>query len=78
MPQFSYIARTAAGTLEKGSVTAPTPESARERLRKQQLLVEELKEEETGSRIGFASGMPWTTTENDMPKTDPALDKLMK
>lgn len=74
MPSFSYIARTASGTMEKGSVTAATAEAAREKLRKQHLMVEELKEtsshEETET-IGFSGAMPWTTTEDDLATVPP-------
>ena len=65
MSSFSYIARTAAGTLEKGSIEASTPEQAREKLRKRQLIVEELKAEESEKPISFAGAMPWTTTDED-------------
>jgi hypothetical protein len=42
MPQFSYVAHTMDGTLRRGSIEAQDTETAREQLRKQQLLVEEL------------------------------------
>jgi hypothetical protein len=67
MPTFSYIARTAEGTLDKGTIDAANHEAAREKLRKKQLLVEELKEAHESKPIGFAGAMPWTTTD-DAPK----------
>jgi len=63
MPTFSYIARTGDGTLEKGDITAQNPEQARERLRKKNLMVDELKELESDEKITFAGGMPWTSTD---------------
>jgi hypothetical protein len=71
MPTYDYIARTNDGTLEKGTVEAKTPERARENLRKRNLMVEELKEQE-GETIGFAGAMPWTTTDDDIPDAAPA------
>lgn len=78
MPSFSYIARTASGTMEKGSVTATNAEAAREKLRKQQLMVEELKQnsaEEDMETIGFSGAMPWTTTEDDLAAVPPPSPK---
>ncbi len=73
MPSFSYIARTGEGTLEKGTITASSSESAREKLRKKQLMVEELQEDNSPSTtsIGFAGSMPWTTTEDDLSSVPP-------
>lgn len=72
MTSFTYIARTSGGTLEKGEISASSPESAREKLRKKQLMVEELREAEGGGpSIGFAGAMPWTTTEDDLPAHTP-------
>jgi hypothetical protein len=45
MPLFSYIARSMSGETVRGSVSASSGEDAREHLRKQNLLVEELQEE---------------------------------
>jgi hypothetical protein len=68
MPTFNYIARTSAGTLEKGSIEATHAEDAREKLRKRQLMVEELQQDITGAQaVGYAGGMPWTTTDEDTP-----------
>lgn len=77
MAEFSYIARTAGGTLEKGTMNAKSPEAAREQLRKRQLQVEELKEEE-GKSIGFAGAMPWTTTDDNLPATASIKQQAMK
>lgn len=64
MPTYSYIARTADGTLEKGTLTAASPEAAREKLRKKKMMVDELQEETVGAEpIGFAGAMPWTNTD---------------
>lgn len=68
MPSFNYIARTSDGTLEKGEISAASTESAREKLRKKQLIVEELQEQgEHSQTISFAGAMPWTTTDDDIP-----------
>lgn len=75
MPSFSYIARTADGTLEKGEISAASPEAAREKLRKMHLMVEELQERESHARtIGFAGAMPWTTTDDDLPAAAPVAE----
>lgn len=66
MPSFAYIARTTAGTLEKGTIDATNAEDAREKLRKRQLMVEELQEESSpAASIGYVGSMPWTTTDDD-------------
>jgi hypothetical protein len=44
MPQFTYIARRADGSVQRGSLQAATAEQARETLRKQGLTVEELQQ----------------------------------
>lgn len=68
MTVFTYIARTPAGTLERGSIEAGSAEDAREQLRKQQLMVEELQQQHKKAAVGFAGvSMPWTTTEQDLP-----------
>lgn len=74
MPTFTYIARTQDGTLEKGEITASSPEAAREKLRKKQLMVEELKAQDAETAIGFAGAMPWTTTDDDLPAPSPVAD----
>lgn len=87
MPSFSYIARTSEGTLEKGTIAASNTEAAREKLRKKQLMVEELQEENSpsarpGARsdgpmpIGFAGSMPWTTTEDDLSTVPPPAQTI--
>lgn len=44
MAHFSFIARRPDGSVQRGSVDAPTAEAAREKLRKQGLIVEEMQE----------------------------------
>lgn len=46
MPAFTYIARTAQGTIDRGVIKASTIDDARERLRKQGAFVEEIQSEE--------------------------------
>ena len=70
MPHFTYIARTVDGRIERGSINAASLDDARERLRKQALLVEELH-----ASAGMLSAKPetvqpkpvWTVTEPVVP-----------
>lgn len=76
MPSFAYIARTNAGTLERGSLTAPDAEEAREILRKRNLFVEELQTEQ-GQRVQVRfppTVLPWSTTETDEPSSASSAD----
>ncbi len=59
MPSFPYVARTAEGTLERGSIDAESPQQARERLHRRGLTVEELAGDST---IGFSETPAWTVT----------------
>jgi hypothetical protein len=64
MMSFSYIARTADGTLERGNIDAPTMEKARETLRKKHLDVEEMRAADAATpSISFTQSMPWTVTD---------------
>lgn len=66
MSSFSYIARTTDGTMEKGTIEAETIDDAREKLRKRQLMAEELQREgSTAAAIGFSGAMPWTNTDEE-------------
>lgn len=74
MTSFSYIARTADGTLERGSVDAPTMEKAREALRKRHLDVEEMRAANAPApSVTFTQSMPWTVTDEPDGKPKKAV-----
>lgn len=68
MPSFSYIARTSEGTLERGTINAHSVDAAREQLRRKQMEVEELQEEDAPVTVQFAN-MPWTVSDEKPAKT---------
>lgn len=71
MTSFSYIARTADGTLDRGTIDAPTMEKAREVLRKKNLLVEEMRAADgTAPSLAFKQTMPWTNTDEPLARKD--------
>lgn len=80
MPSFSYIARTNEGTLERGTINARSVDAAREQLRRKQMEVEELQEEDAPVAVQF-SNMPWTVSDKEKASPDvveyiPLIDTL--
>jgi len=77
MPLFSYIARDEKGRINRGKMDSTSMEEARETLRKQNLMVEEIAEVQSPTaKLGIPPSMPWTTI--DDAKEEKQIERAIK
>lgn len=72
MHTFHYIARSADGSIQRGSIDAETKEHAREQLRTKGFMVESLQSDAPPQETAVLEHMPWTVTEDETPPGKPA------
>lgn len=72
MPSFPYVARTSHGTLERGTIDAPSIEQAKKQIHNKGWTIEEIA---GNTIIGFEEAPAWTTTEETPQPTSSSIVK---